>query len=147
MDAATVVAAALAVVVEESRDAAMLALLQERERLAMTVADQASYLAQRHFVGSLQVPRVPGPPMTWQAAYDQRHHDLGLAHDAMRTALRAYRQGDDDLVERVLQAEVGSDDEEDVEMEAEEEEAAETDAIVEEPAIVPFSGAGHRLGD
>ena len=113
----------------------------------MTAADQASYLAQRHYVGSLQVPRVPGPPMTWQAAYDQRHHDLGLAHDAMRTALRAYRQGNDDLVERVLQAEVGSDDEEDVEMEAEEEEAAETDAIVEEPAIVPFSGAGHRLGD
>ena len=146
MDAATVVAAALAVVVEESRDAAMLDLLQERERLAMTAADQASYLAQRHYVGSLQVPRVPGPPMTWQAAYDQRHHDLGLAHDAMRTALRAYRQGNDDLVERVLQAEVGSDDE-DVEMEAEEEEAAETDAVVEEPAIVPFSGAGHRLGD
>ncbi len=124
----------------------MLALLQERERLAMTIADQASYLAQRHFVGSLQVPRVPGPPMTWQAAYNQRHHDLGLAHDAMRTALRAWHQGDDDLVERVLQAEVGSDDE-DVEMEAEEEEAAETDAVVEEPAIVPFSGAGHRLGD
>ena len=142
----TVAAAALAVVVEESRDAAMRDLLLERERLAMAVADRDSFLAQRHFVGSLQVPRVPGPPMTWQAAYDQRHEDLELAHEAMRTALRAYRQGNDELVERVLQAEVGSD-EEDAEMEAEEEEAAETDAIVEEPAIVPFSGAGHRLGD
>ena len=147
MHTLTVAAAALAVAVEDSRAAAIRELLLERERLAMAVADRDSYLAQRHFVGSLQVPRVPGPPMTWQAAYDQRHHDLGLAHDAMRTALRAYRQGNDDLVERVLQAEVGSDDEEDVEMEAEEEEAAETDAIVEEPAIVPFSGAGHRLGD
>ena len=147
MDALTVAAAALAVAVEDSRAAAIRELLLERERLAMAVADRDSYLAQRHFVGSLQVPRVPGPPMTWQAACDHRHHDLGLAHDAMRTALRAYRQGNDDLVERVLQAEVGSDDEEDVEMEAEEEEAAETDAIVEEPAIVPFSGAGHRLGD
>ena len=148
MDAATVVAAALAVVVEESRDAAMLDLLQERERLAMSVADRDNFLAQRHYVGSLQVPRVPGPPMTWHAAYDQRHHDLQLAHDAMRTALRAYRQGNDDLVERVLQAEVGSDDEEeDAEMEAEEAEAEEADAILEEPAIVPFSGAGHRLGD
>ena len=147
MDALTVAAAALAVAVEDSRAAAIRELLLERERLAMAVTDRDSYLAQRHFVGSLQVPRVPGPPMTWQAAYDQRHHDLGLAHDAMRTALRAYRQGNDDLVERVLQAEVGLDDEEDAEMEAEEEEAAETDAILEEPAIVPFSGAGHRLGD
>ena len=47
MDAATLVAAALPVGEEESRDAAMLALLQERERLAMSVADQDSYLSQR----------------------------------------------------------------------------------------------------
>ena len=151
MDAATVAAAALAVVVEESRDAAMRDLLLERERLAMAVADRDSFLAQRHFVGSLQVPRVPGPPMTWHAAYDQRHDDLQLAHEAMRAALRAYRRGDDERVERVLLAEVGSEDEEeDAEMEAEEaEEAEEADAILEEPAstIVPFSGTGRRLSD
>ena len=47
MDAATAVAA-LAIVVEESLQAAMLALLQERERLAMALADRDSYLAQRH---------------------------------------------------------------------------------------------------
>ena len=151
MDATTVVAAA--VVVEESRDAAMRDLMLERERLAMAVADRDSFLAQRHFVGSLQVPRVPGPPMTWHAAYDQRHDDLQLAHEAMRAALRAYRRGDDERVERVLLAEVVSEDEaEDAEMEAEEaeEEAAEAaDAILEKPAsaIVPFSGTGHRLGD
>ena len=110
MDAMTV-AAALALVAEHSRDAAMLDLLQERERLAMTVADRASYLAQRHYVGSLQVPRVPGPPMTWQAAYERRHDDLGHAHAAMRAALLAHRQGDDEQVERVLQGEVGSDSE------------------------------------
>ena len=137
---------------EDSRAAATRELLLERERLAMAVADRDSFLAQRHFVGSLQVPRVPGPPMTWQAAYDQRHHDLQLAHEAMRAALRAHRRGDDERVERVLVAEVGSEDEaEDAEMEAEEaeEEAAEeADAILEEvPALVPFSGTGHRLGD
>ena len=139
---------------EDSRAAATRELLLERERLAMAVADRDSFLAQRHFVGSLQVPRVPGPPMTWQAAYDQRHHDLQLAHEAMRAALRAYRRGDDERVERVLLAEVGSEDEaEDAEMEAEEEEEEEeeeADAILEEePAstIVPFSGTGHRLGD
>ena len=136
---------------EDSRAAATRELLLERERLAMAVADRDSFLAQRHFVGSLQVPRVPGPPMTWQAAYDQRHHDLQLAHEAMRAALRAHRQSDDERVERVLVAEVGSEDEaEDAEMEADEEEEQEADAILEEePAstIVPFSGTGHRLGD
>ena len=115
MDAMTV-AAALALVAEHSRDAAMLDLLHERERLAMAVADRDSYLAQRHYVGSLQVPRVPGPPMTWQAAYERRHDDLGHAHAAMRAALLAHRQGDDELVERVLRAEVGSDSEADEEM-------------------------------
>ena len=117
----------------------------------MAVADRDSFLAQRHFVGSLQVPRVPGVPMTWQAAYDQRHHDLQLAHEAMRAALRAHRQSDDERVERVLVAEVGSEDEaEDAEMEVEEEEEQEADAILEEePAstLVPFSGTGNRLGD
>ena len=140
------VAAALALVAEHSRDAAMLDLLQERERLSMAVADRDSYLAQRHYVGSLQVPRVPGPPMTWQAAYEQRHDDLGHAHAAMRAALLAHRQGDDELVERVLRAEVGSDSEADEEVseadatdgemestaagEEEEEEDAEEDAEV-----------------
>ena len=112
MDAMTV-AAALAWVAEHSRDAAMLDLLRERERLAMTVADRDSYLAQRHYVGSLQVPRVPGPPMTWQAAYERRHDDLGLAHDAMRTSLRALQRGDAEAAERYLTAEVGSDSEAD----------------------------------
>ena len=89
----------------------MQTLLQERERLAMIVEDQASYLAQRHWVGSLQVPRVPGPPMTWQAAYEHRHEDLGHAHGAMRVALQAHRHGDYELAEQVLRGEVGSDSE------------------------------------
>ena len=110
MDAATT-AAVLAIVADDSMDAAMLALLQERERLAMLAAHHESYLAQRHYVGSLQVPRVPGPPMTWQAAYERRHDDLGLAHDAMRASLRALQRGDSDTAERYLTAEVGSDSE------------------------------------
>ena len=121
MDAATV-AAALAIVVDESQQAVLQALLQERDRLAMIVEDQASYLAQRHWVGSLQVPRVAGPPMTWQAAYEQRHDDLGHAHGAMRAALQAHRRGDYELVEQVLQTEVGSD------SETEAEEASDADA-------------------
>ena len=138
MDAVTT--AALAVVVEESRDAAMLALLQERERLAMALADQASYLAQHHFVGSLQVPR-PDRPMTWQTAYNQRHNDLIDAHHAMRGAIRAIRNGDSEGALNVLEQVVGSDTEqsadEDEEMEStavgeeEEEEEAEEDVDVD----------------
>ena len=138
MDAVTT--AALTVVVEESRDSAMLALLQERERLAMALADQASYLAQHHFVGSLQVPR-PDRPMTWQTAYNQRHNDLIDAHHAMRGAIRAIRDGDPEGALNVLEHVVGSDTEqsadEDEEMEStaageeEEEEEAEEDADVD----------------
>ena len=121
MDAATT-AAVLSIVLDESQQAAMQTLLQERERLAMIVEDQASYLAQRHWVGSLQVPRVPGPPMTWQAAYEHRHEDLGHAHGAMRVALQAHRHGDYELAEQVLRGEVGSD------SETEAEEMSEADA-------------------
>ena len=138
MDAVTT--AALAVVVEESRDAAMLALLQERERLAMTVADQASYLAQRHYVGSLHVPR-PDRPMTWEAAFNQRHNDLIDAHHAMRGAIHAIRDGDSEGALNILEQVIGSDTEqsadEDEEMEStavgeeEEEEEAEEDADVD----------------
>ena len=131
MDAATT-AAVLAIVADDSMDAAMLALLQERERLAMLAAHHESYLARRHYVGSPQVPRVPGPPMTWQAAYERRHDDLGLAHDAMRTALRALQRGDSETAERYLTAEVGSDSEADEEMSVSEADA--TDGEMESTA-------------
>ena len=92
MDASTTAAAALAIVVAASEPSAMEALLLERERLAMIVEDQASFLAQRHWVGTLQVwqPR----PMTWQTAFHQRHNDMIDAHDAMRGVARALRGGD-----------------------------------------------------
>ncbi len=140
MDAATIVAAALAVVAENSRDAAMLDLLQERERLAMAVADRDSYLAQRHFVVSAQV-ELPGRLMPWRAAFRQRHNDFLDAHAAMRAAVTALRSGDVDVALSSLTDEVGSDSVEDEEMdvseadatdgETEEEEEAEEDAEVE----------------
>ena len=138
MDAATVVAA-LAIVVEESQQAATHALLQERERLAMALADRDSYLAQRHYVGSLQVPR-PDRPMTWEAAFTQRHNDLVDAHHAMRGAIHAIRDGDSEGALNVLEHVVGNDTDEssadeDVEStaagEEEEEEEAEEDADVD----------------
>ena len=43
MDASTTAAAALAIAIAASEQSAMEALLQERERLAMVVEDQASF--------------------------------------------------------------------------------------------------------
>ena len=47
MDAVTLAAAALAIAVDESRDAALRQALLERERLAMAVEDRDSFVAQR----------------------------------------------------------------------------------------------------
>ena len=139
MDAVTV-SAALAIVVEESQQAAMQALLLEREQLAMALADRDSYLAQRHYVGSMQISRL-GQPMTWETAFTQRHNDLIDAHSAMRGAVHALRNGDSEAALNILEQVIGSDTEqsadEDEEMEStavgeeEEEEEAEEDVDVD----------------
>ena len=127
MDASTLAVAALAVAADESREAALRELLLERERAAMQAEDLRSYVAQRHFTTSLLVPRAPATaaaaghgPMTWEAAYAQRHNDLLEAHDAMRSALLAVRRGNDQRAEEVLAQELGSDEEEEAEEESEE---------------------------
>ena len=126
-----------------------------RERAAMAAEDAQSYIAQRHFVGSVQVPQVAAPIMTWEAAYDQRHQDMHLARDAMRAARRLLRAGNNAAAQRVLEAELGSDEEEEEAEEEEEEEEAEVELSAEPfsgtahrldpPAFVPFSGTGHRI--
>ena len=133
MDASTTAAAALAIVVDESQQAAMEALLREREQLAMLAAHHESYMAQRHYVGTLQMwqPR----PMTWETAFSQRHNDLAEAHQVMRLAADALRAGDAETALARLEGEVDSDSA-DEEMtaaveEEEEEEDMEDDAEVE----------------
>ncbi len=117
MDASSLAAAALAVAMEESRDAAVRELLLEREPAVTQAEDLRSYVAQRHFTTSLLEPRAPA--MTWEAAYAQRHNDLLWAHDAMRSALLAVRHGNEERAEEVLAAEVDSDEEEEGEEESE----------------------------
>ena len=129
-------------------------LRRERERAAMANEDTRSYVAQRHFVGSVQVPQAR-PIMTWEALYDLRHEDMHLAHDAMRAARRFLRAGNNAAAQRVLEAELGSDEEEEEAEEEEEEEEAEVELSAEPfsgtarrldpPAFVPFSGTGHRI--
>ena len=122
-----------------------------RERATMANEDARSYLAQRHFVGSLQVPR-DDTPMTWQAAYQWRHQHWLEAVAAMRAAARANRARDAAAVERALREQLGSDteeEEEDLEEDEEAEEEVEEVRVISPPpaAFVPFSGNGHRLDD
>ena len=119
MDASGLAATALAVAMDESRDAAVRELLLARERAAMNAEDLRSYVAQRHFTASQLVPRAPA--LMWEAAFAQHHNDLRLAPDALRDALRAVRQGDDVRAEGLLAAEVRSSSEEEEEEEEEEE--------------------------
>ena len=86
MDASSLAAAALAVAMEDSRSAAVRELMLDRERAAMANEDARSYLAQRHFVGSLQMPNSLYPPMTWREAYLVRSDDMTEAREIMRRA-------------------------------------------------------------
>ena len=152
MDASSV--AAVAPAVEDSRAALCQALL-DRERLAMAVEDRDSFLAQRHFSGSMQlrpfVQHVSQLPPTWQAAYEARHEHWLSARDALEAVQVAHRQGNARRVDAILSRELDSDQEMEEEMEEAEEggeeEAAEEGVILEEVPIVPFSGVGYRLGD
>ena len=112
LDGLSVAAATLAVAVEHERDAALQAVLLDRERAAMQAEDLRSYVAERHFTSSWLSPAF-WRPMTWAAAYAQRHEDLELAHDAMRATLRDVRQGNFEEVEERLVAEVGDSGDED----------------------------------
>ena len=87
MDASSLAAAALAVAMEDSRSAAVRELMLDRERAAMANEDARSYLAQRHFVGSLQMPNSLYPPMTWREAYLVRSDDMSEAREMMRHAM------------------------------------------------------------
>ena len=111
MDASTVAQAALALAVDNSRDAALNELLQERERLALGAEDLRSFVAARHFTRNLLLQRGSVPPAhvpwTWERAYQQRHSDMESAYDVMLAALRDMRMGDPESAEQRLKHEVG----------------------------------------
>ena len=140
MDASTTAAAALAIAIAASEQSAMEALLLERERLAMVVEDQASFMAQRHWTSMIHHQQLYRP-MTWRELYDQRHSEAQRAWAIMRAALGAHDRGEPEVAERLLRAEIGSADESEEsepaatirseEEEEEEEEDMEVDVEVE----------------
>ncbi len=107
MDGLTLAAAALAIAVDESRDAALRQAMLERERLAMGVEDRDSLLAQRFFVASMQMPGAA--PLTWRAAHTRAHNEALEMRDVMDEARRALRRGHDDRALALLEAELDRD--------------------------------------
>ena len=103
MDGLTLAAAALAIAVDESRDAALRQAVLERERLAMGVEDRDSFLAQRFFVASMQLRAAGQPrPQTWQAAYQVRDDNFEVVMDALRQVAEANSRGDDQAIRNVV---------------------------------------------
>ena len=135
MDGLTLAAAALAIAVEQSRDAALRQAVLERERLAMAVEDRDSFLAQRFFTRSMQLPSPQGRPQTWQAAYEVRDDNFEQVMDALREVRAANRHGDSERIEEVIAREVGySSDEAEGSADEAEGSADEADSSDEEPA-------------
>ena len=104
MDAVTLVAAAVAIAVDQSRNAALEDSLQERERQAMRTADLESMVAQRMFTSSMQLPVVA--PMTWRSAHTRAHNETVDLLTAIDQAARALRRGHDQQASELLEAEL-----------------------------------------
>ncbi len=88
--------------------AAVAELALDRERAAMSAADAQSFVAQRYFVRSGQLPtsvQLPAPqgrPQTWQAAYNELEADYQQVLDALREVRIANYDGIEELVGREL---------------------------------------------
>ena len=114
MDAVTLVAAAVAVAVDNSRQAALNDLLLERERAAMHAAYLESHAAQRAYVGDQQQPRPEhaNPQFyttTWRDAYMQLETASIQSLNRMAGVGVANARGDVNLVAQLVREELGVD--------------------------------------
>ena len=104
MDAVTLVAAAVAIAVDHSRNTALEDCLLDRERQAMRTADLESMAAQRMFTSSMQLPH--GAPDTWRTAHTRAHNEAEQMRAVMDQAARALRHGYDERASALLEAEL-----------------------------------------
>ncbi len=115
--------------------AAVAELALDRERAAMYAADAQSFIAQRCYYRSTQLPPMDAAladrDYTWRRAYNDRHNHWLAALDAMRAARTANRAGDAQSVHEALEEQLGPDSE--AEEEAEEEAEMDSDPVVELP--------------
>ena len=110
MDAVTLVAAAVAIAVDQSRNAALEDCLRDRERQAMRAAYLESRIAHEHYVRSAMLPpsaHPQGRPQTWREAYHEVEAEYDQALDAMRGMRIANNDGDADGIRQLLAQELG----------------------------------------
>ena len=114
MDAVTLVAAAVAVAVDNSRQAALNDSLLERERAAMHAAYLESHAAQRAYVGDQQLPRPEHAnrrfyTTTWRDAYMLLENASIQSQARMASVGVANARGDVNLVARLVREDLGLD--------------------------------------
>ena len=114
MDAVTLVAAAVAVAVDNSRQAALNDLLLERERAAMHAAYLESHAAQRAYVGDQQLPRPEHAhrqmyTRTWRDAHMLLENASIQSMNRMASVGVANARGDVNLVAQLVREELGVD--------------------------------------
>ncbi len=105
MDAVTLVAAAVAIAVDHSRNAALEDCLRDRELQAMRAAHLESLTAQRLFTSNTQL-RHQAPPVTWRTAHTMAHNETVQQRAVMDQAARAVRRGHDKRAVALLEAEL-----------------------------------------
>ena len=114
MDAVTLVAAAVAVAIDNSHQAALNDLLLERERAAMRAADLECQAAQRGHVGDQQLPRPRHVPMefytrTWRDAYNQLDTEYQQTLTTLHRVGVENSLGNSDRVTQLVREELGFD--------------------------------------
>ena len=105
MDAVTLVAAAVAIAVDQSRNAALEDCLRDRELQAMRAAHLENLIAQRMFTSNTQL-RHQAPPVTWRTAHTIAHNETVQQRAVMDQAARALRRGYDERAAALLEAEL-----------------------------------------
>ena len=112
MDAVTLVAAAVAVACDQSRNAALEDVLRDRELAAMRAADLESQVAQRMHVWSQQLPRPRHAPVevytrTWRDAYNQLDTEYQQALTTLNRVGVANSLGNGERVAQLVREELG----------------------------------------
>ena len=109
MDAVTLVAAAVAVACDQSRNAALEDLLRDRELQAMRAADLESVIAQRMFTRNTQLGNVPvdNLPVTWQRSREDLADDYAELVETLQQVRGANREGDGERIEELIREQLG----------------------------------------
>ncbi len=109
MDAVTLVAAAVAVACDQSRNAALEDVLRDRELQAMRAADLESVIAQRMFTRNTQLGNVPVDNLlvTWQRSREDLADDYAELVETLQQVRGANREGDGDRIEELIREQLG----------------------------------------